>query len=155
MSRPGQWQATHAVDVLVRNDFDGATSIKIKVGVVNNSTKSSTMKLVIIMKPPNGYNIDSSHSNSYLGEAECNASSKHYHESHDMSSSCRPPSNCGRQSHSRRSDSCDGKYESSREEKEVITFILFLHNFMVGMSLLIIVTLVGSLLKIMLVIVNL
>ena len=34
--------AKHAIDVLVGNHFDGATSIKREVGVVYNNTRSST-----------------------------------------------------------------------------------------------------------------
>ena len=74
------------------------------------------IELVIIMKS-HGYNSDSGHSNNYLGEAERNACSKHYHESHDMSGNFRPQSNCDKQSHSRRSDGYDGKYESGGAER--------------------------------------
>ena len=86
-----------------------ATSIKREVGVVYKNTKSSTHKACDHYEASHGYNIDSSHSNNYLGEAERNACSKHYHDSHDMSSSWRPPS---KQSHSWRSDGYDGKPES-------------------------------------------
>ena len=103
--------------MLVGNYFDGATSIKREVGVVYNITKSSTHKACDHYKASNGFNIDSSHSNDYLGEAECNACSKHCHDNHDMSSSCRPPSNCGRQSNSRRSDGYDGKHGSRGTER--------------------------------------
>ena len=37
--------ATYAIDVLVENYFDGATSIKRGVGVVYNNTNSSTQSL--------------------------------------------------------------------------------------------------------------
>ena len=102
--------ATHAIDVLVGNYFDGATSIKREVGIVCNNTKSSTHKACDHYKASHGYNSDSGHSNNYLGEAERNACSKYYHDSHYMSSSCRPLSNWNRQSHSRRSDGYDGKH---------------------------------------------
>ena len=106
--------ATHAIDVLVRNYFDGATSIKKEVGVVYNNTKSCTHRACDHYKASHGYNSDSGHSNDYLGEAERNACSKHYHDSHDMSSNWRPPS---RHSHSRRSDGYDGKRESCGMER--------------------------------------
>ena len=98
-------------------DTDRATPITEEVSVVYNNTKSSTHEACDNYESPHSYNIDSSHSNSYLGEAERNACSKHYHDSHDMSSSCRPPSNCRRQSHSRRGDGSDGKHESIGAER--------------------------------------
>ena len=144
--------ATHAIDALVGNYFDSATSIKREVGLVYNNTKTSTHIACDHYKASNGYNIESSHSNDYLGEAERNACSKHYYDdSHDMSSSIRPPSNCGRQFYSRKSDGYVEKHKSAGW-KEVMTFILPLHIFMVGMSL---VTMVRSLLKIILIVVNL
>ena len=106
--------AMHAIDVLVGNHFDGATSIKREVRVVYNNTKSSTYRACDHYEASRGYNSDSGHSKNYLGEAECNACSKHYHDSHDRSNSWRPPS---RQSHSRRSDGYDGKHESGGMER--------------------------------------
>ena len=80
-------------------DTEGATPITKEVGVVCNNTKSSAQEACDHYEASHGYNSDSGHSNNNLDEAERNACSKHYHDSHDMSSSCRPPSNCGRQSH--------------------------------------------------------
>ena len=79
---------------------------------------SSTHKACDHYEASHGYNFDSSHPNRYLSEAEHNTCSKNCYGSQDMSSSCRPPStNCGRQSHSRRSDGYDKKRESSRAER--------------------------------------
>ena len=147
--------ATHAIDVLVENYFDGATSIKRDVGVVYNNTKSSTHKACGHYKASNGYNSDISHFNDSLGEAKRNACSKHYHDdSHDMSSSFRPPSNCGRQSLSWKLMAMMGSVRAVGR-KEIMTFVLLLHTFMIDMSLIIMVTHVESLLKIILVVVNL
>ena len=62
--------ATHAIDVIVGNYFDGAASIKREVGVVYNNTKSSTHEACDHYEACHGYNIDRSHSGSCLGEAE-------------------------------------------------------------------------------------
>ena len=60
-------------------DTDRATPITEEVSVVYNNTKSSTHEACDNYESPHSYNIDSSHSNNYLGEAERNACSKHYH----------------------------------------------------------------------------
>ena len=71
-------------------------SNKIEVSVVSSNTKLSTNKACDHDEASHDYNSDSSHFSSYLSEAKLNACRKLQKSSYDMSSNCRPPSNCGR-----------------------------------------------------------